>query len=45
MLLQIHDELIFEVLKDNADKMSKIIRDEMTSVRTVKSILSQFLYK
>ena len=33
MLLQIHDELIFEVLKDNADKMSKIIRDEMTSVK------------
>ncbi len=33
MLLQIHDELIFEVLKDNAHKMSKIIRDEMTSVK------------
>jgi len=33
MLLQIHDELIFEVLKDNADKMSKIIRDEMASVK------------
>ena len=33
MLLQIHDELIFEVLKDNADKMAKIIRDEMVSVK------------
>ena len=33
MLLQIHDELIFEVLKSNADKMAKIIRDEMTSVK------------
>jgi len=33
MLLQIHDELIFEVLKGNAHKLSKIIRDEMTSVK------------
>ena len=33
MLLQIHDELIFEVLKDNADKMAKIIRDDRISVK------------
>ena len=32
MLLQIHDELIFETSKEEAKKMSKIIIDEMTSV-------------
>ena len=32
MLLQIHDELIFETPKDEAKKMSKIIIEEMTSV-------------
>ena len=32
MLLQIHDELIFETPKDEAKKISKIIREEMTSV-------------
>jgi len=33
MLLQIHDELIFEVHKDNIKQYSKIIQDEMSSVK------------
>ena len=33
MLLQIHDELIFEVKKDDVKKYSKIIQDEMASVK------------
>ena len=32
MLLQIHDELIFEVKKSDIKKMMKIIKDEMISV-------------
>ena len=32
MLLQIHDELIFEVRKSEINKMIKIIKDEMVSV-------------
>jgi DNA polymerase I len=32
MLLQIHDELIFEVPKKNEKEMIKLIKDEMTSV-------------
>ena len=32
LLLQIHDELIFEVPKKNVDKISKVIKDEMISV-------------
>jgi len=32
MLLQIHDELIFEVPKNNEKAMIKLIKDEMTSV-------------
>jgi DNA polymerase-1 len=32
MLLQIHDELIFEVKKSEIKKMMKIIKDEMISV-------------
>jgi DNA polymerase-1 len=32
MLLQIHDELIFEVQKNEINKMTKIIKDEMISV-------------
>ena len=33
ILLQIHDELIFEAHKDDIKKYSKIIQDEMTSVK------------
>ncbi len=33
MLLQIHDELIFEVNKDDVTKYSKVIQDEMSSVK------------
>ena len=32
MLLQIHDELIFESPKDEVKKISKVIIDEMSSV-------------
>ena len=32
MLLQIHDELIFEVPRDEAKRISKIIIGEMSSV-------------
>ena len=32
MLLQIHDELIFETPKEEAKRISKIIIDEMSSV-------------
>ena len=32
MLLQIHDELIFETPKDEVKKISKIIVEEMSSV-------------
>ena len=32
MLLQIHDELIFETPKSGAEKIRKIIIEEMTSV-------------
>jgi DNA polymerase-1 len=32
MLLQIHDELIFEVHKTEVSKMVKIIKEEMISV-------------
>ena len=33
ILLQIHDELIFEVPNEEVNKYSKIIRDEMSSVK------------
>ncbi len=33
MILQIHDELIFEIPKKDLNIMSKIIKDEMTSVQ------------
>ena len=33
MLLQIHDELIFEVNENDVNKYSKIIQDEMSSVK------------
>ena len=33
ILLQIHDELIFEVHKDDIIKYSKIIQEEMSSVK------------
>ena len=33
MLIQIHDELIFEVPKKEVSKMSKIIKEEMISVQ------------
>ena len=42
MLLQIHDELIFETPKDEAKRISKIIIDEMTSV--AKSDQHSFQY-
>ena len=32
MLLQIHDELIFEVKKSEINKIKKIIKEEMISV-------------
>ena len=34
MLLQIHDELIFETPKEEAKRISKIIIEEMSSVAT-----------
>ena len=33
MLLQIHDELIFEVEDKEAKKVGNLIKDEMTSVK------------
>jgi DNA polymerase I len=32
MLLQIHDELIFECLKEDQEQVKKIIKDAMVSV-------------
>ena len=32
MLLQIHDELIFEVPPDELDEMQQLVRDEMSGV-------------
>ena len=32
MLLQIHDELIFECLKKDENEVKKIVRESMTSV-------------
>ena len=40
ILLQIHDELIFEVLKNDEKAMSKLIKEEMSSV--VKSDYHSF---
>ena len=34
ILLQIHDELIFEVHKDDIKKYSQIIQEEMSSVKS-----------
>ena len=36
MLLQIHDELVFEVPPDELDAMEKIVHEEMESVATLK---------
>ena len=33
ILLQIHDELIFEVIEEEVSNYSKIIKDEMSSVK------------
>ena len=33
MLLQIHDELIFETSKEESKKISKLIKDHMMSVK------------
>ena len=33
ILLQIHDELIFEVIEEEVNNYSKIIKDEMSSVK------------
>ena len=36
MLLQIHDELLFEVLDNQVDKLSKLVKREMENVVTLK---------
>ncbi|MGD9721579.1 MAG: DNA polymerase I [Pirellulales bacterium] len=35
MLLQIHDELVFEVPRDELDHVAQLVRDEMASVMTL----------
>lgn len=36
LLLQIHDELLFEVSPDSADELEQLVREEMTSVAHLK---------
>jgi DNA polymerase-1 len=36
MLLQVHDELVFETPQDAAEQDAEIIRHEMTSAMTLK---------
>jgi DNA polymerase-1 len=36
MLLQVHDELVFETPSNAADQDARIIREEMTSAMTLK---------
>jgi DNA polymerase-1 len=36
MLLQIHDELVFEVRGDQRDDLARLVREEMTGVMTLK---------
>ena len=36
LLLQVHDELIFDVFKDEKEEMSKIIKDSMTNAYKLK---------
>ena len=36
LLLQIHDELLFEVSPEDAEALTKLVRDEMTTVAELK---------
>jgi DNA polymerase-1 len=36
MLLQIHDELVFEVAPDSVDTLAALVREEMTRVMPLK---------
>jgi DNA polymerase-1 len=36
MILQIHDELVFEVSPEHIDRLAKLVRDEMQSVMNVR---------
>jgi len=36
MILQAHDELVFEVKKDLAEKLGKIVKEEMETVVTLR---------
>jgi len=36
MLLQIHDELVFEVAPQQVDAVAKMVRDEMSTVMPLK---------
>lgn len=35
MLLQVHDELVFEVRKDDADRLAALVRQVMESAATL----------
>jgi len=42
MILQVHDELVFESPVDEADKLMKLVKDEMEgAVKLLSAILSR----
>ena len=40
MILQVHDELVFEVLKDEMEAIKSLVKNEMEGVREMKVPIS-----